>query len=223
MDEMTVPFFLFYNCVAGSYYRIDEAIDPSLPMRNNSNLLQSIYFNQSPNRGKDIGGKLVLMNAYLRLGIESDYILLVHDKQSPYHSNSQQWKEELFKVAKRDYQEKVLDVFSNKKVGIVASGNAIRNELYNDENSKGYINSEVITKLKTAYQINPPDLCFVAGTMFWVRASIFEEFFTKFHPLDVRAQLEEGNVMDLAPTYTHAWERLLCWLVTTKGYQIIGI
>jgi hypothetical protein len=59
--------------------------------------------------------------------------------------------------------------------------------------------------------------------MFWVRASIFEDFFSMYSPLSIRAQLEEGNVLDDEPTITHTWERLLSWLVTSKGYKIKGI
>ena len=134
-------------------------------------------------------------------------------------------KANLFRIAEKEYQQKVLDIFNTQpSVGIVASSNAIRNEWDNEQKKDHYTNSAFIESLKNEYGIHPPGLQFVAGTMFWVRAVLLENFFAKHQPLAIRATLEEGNVMDNSkPTTTHAWERLLCWIVTSGGYQIKGI
>ncbi len=94
----------------------------------------------------------------------------------------------------------------------------------NEQKSNFYIDSPLIRSLKDKYHLQPPDLQFVAGTMFWVRASQFKDFFTQNPPLHIRSELEQGNVTDIdGATIAHSWERLLCWIVTTKGYQIRGI
>ena len=216
---------LFYNCVSGSYPRlsqIDNFCNRSNDCSLNSGL--NLIIKNSSNKGKDIGGKLVLMDAYLRLGIKSDYILLLHDKHSPYHNQSEQWQKQLFRIAQKEYYEEIIDLFDkDSQVGIVAAQNAIRNEADNDQNRDAYTSTEFIQSLKKEYNIYPPGLQYVAGTMFWIRASIFEDFFSIYSPLKIRSQMEEGNVLDDEPTVTHAWERLLSWLVTSKGYKIKGI
>jgi lipopolysaccharide biosynthesis protein len=224
--ELTLPFHLFYNGVADSYYRLTQKaarLNTDEPAAG-SKLIQ-LYTRESTNKGKDVGGKLLLMDAWLKLGIQSDYILLLHDKHSPYHSHSRHWKKDLFRIAENEHQQTIIDLFSNDpQTGIVASKNAIRNELDNEQKSNAYIDSSLIRSLKDKYNIQPPDLQFVAGTMFWVRASLFKEFFTQYPPLLIRSELEQGNVTDIdGPAIAHSWERLLCWIVTSKGSQIRGI
>jgi hypothetical protein len=59
--------------------------------------------------------------------------------------------------------------------------------------------------------------------MFWVRALPLINFFKEHAPLDIRRTLEPGNVMDETHgTYTHAWERMLSWLITEQGYHLKG-
>jgi lipopolysaccharide biosynthesis protein len=225
-DEFQEPFNLFYNCVANSCYRLREPVLSAASFKQ-CNFRDPLQLNirHSPNKGKDIGGKLVLMDAYLRLNISTDYILLLHDKQSPYHPNSEQWKKDLIRIATREYRQLVFRVFSeHPETGIIASVKTIRNELNNDQKSNAYIDSPAINALKKKYGITPPDLQYVAGTMFWVRASLLEDFFKLYSPLFIRGELERGNVTDDAGlTVTHAWERMLCWLVSSRGYKIRGI
>jgi len=225
-QELTLPYYLFYNCVADSWYRIIQKTPGSQEQEpvTGSNL-QHLYKKESTNKGKDIGGKLVLMDAYLKMEVQSDYILLLHDKHSPYHTHSNQWKKDLFRIAEKTFQQKIIDHFnSDPQTGIVASQNAIRNELDNEQKRNAYIDSALIQSLKTKYNIQPTGLQYVAGTMFWVKASLFEDFFKQYPPLQIRSELDAGNITDIdGPTITHAWERLLCWIVTNKGYQIRGI
>lgn len=219
--ELTLPFYLFYNGVANSYYRLTQTNEPVKATGAN---LQHVYKRESSNKGKDIGGKLILMNAWLQTGIHSDYILLLHDKHSPYHSHSGTWKKDLLRIAEKEYQQAIINLFNDAQTGIVASKNAIRNEEDNEQKRNAYIDSPLIQSLKNKYQLHPPHLQYVAGTMFWIRASLFKEFFMQYPPLQIRSELEAGNITDIeGPTITHAWERLLCWIATSKGYQIKGV
>lgn len=223
-SRLAFPYNLLYNGAAGSYHRKKASAAPGLFDTKDGAGGRRI-FREAPNKGKDIGGKLVLMDAYLKLGIKSDYILLLHDKHSPYHSNQEQWQKELFRIVDKDYQGRVIETFrTDSGVGIVAAQNAIRNESDNDQGRDAYTESGFITALMDKYGIRPPGYQYVAGTMFWVRASLYESFFTAHHPLEIRKTLEEGNVLDHdQPTHTHAWERLLSWLVTSQGYKIKGV
>lgn len=219
--EVTYPCNLFYNGVAGSYHRLVQ--NSSCSQNGPQEGPIRLTYRESTNRGKDIGGKLVLMDAYMRMGVKSDFILLLHDKHSPYHSNSDQWRKDLFRVAEGQHREKVVEAFKKPRVGIVASAGTIRNETDNDHGRDHYTDSPFIQSLLNAFGIRPPHLQYVAGTMFWVRASVFEDFFRQYPPLLIRSRLEGGNIMDDVPTHTHAWERMLCWLVTSRGYQIMGV
>lgn len=179
----------------------------------------------SPNKGKDIGGKLILIDSYLKQACKSEFILLLHDKRSPYHTKGKEWSETLLSIATETFVSSAISEFrTNPQVGIVANKFSILNELDNSEGSRFYIDSIVIKELKKEYAIHPSDLRYVAGCMFWVRSSIFEDFFKEYHPLKIRKTLEQGNVTDEdGPKNTHAWERLFSWLVTSRGYKIKGI
>jgi lipopolysaccharide biosynthesis protein len=221
--ELAWPFHLFYNGVSGSYYRLleDQSVFAAQPEVTKT--ATGIQYRESTNQGKDIGGKLVLLDAYLRLKGKSDYMLFLHDKVSPYHAQGTQWKKNLFRIVERQHAAAVMAAFENPAVGMVAAQSGICNEHDNEQQRNAYIDSPFIENLKKKYGIQPPGLQFVAGTVFWVRSVLFEEFFKRHPPLDVRASLETGNVTDESPTLTHAWERLLSWMVTGKGYLIKGI
>ena len=60
--------------------------------------------------------------------------------------------------------------------------------------------------------------------MFWTKAKPIMDFFKNYNPLEIRMDLEDGNVLDnFNGTTTHAWERLLSWIVTNQGLTIKGI
>jgi hypothetical protein len=60
--------------------------------------------------------------------------------------------------------------------------------------------------------------------MFWARAAPLLQFFKKHPPLDIRKNLELGNVMDdKNGTLTHSWERMLSWVVSEQGFKLKGI
>jgi lipopolysaccharide biosynthesis protein len=178
----------------------------------------------SSNRGKDIGGKLMLLSLYLKLKIKSDYLVFLHDKKSLQALNSEGWKNNLMKIVRGKDVKRVLRVFEeNPSVGIIATKEYIQHEELADS-ALGNGNLDKIKRLTSFYQLEVQDSRFVAGTMFWSRASIYEIFFNNYSPIDIRNGLEEGNVLDnFQSTYTHSWERILPWLATTKGYSIVGI
>ena len=100
---------------------------------------------------------------------------------------------------------------------------SIQNEYDYSQQSFSGTNQLQLTQLRSEYGINNTDYRHVAGTMFWVRSLPLIRFFTKHSPLNIRKTLESGNVMDEnTGTITHAWERMLSWIITEQGYTIKG-
>jgi lipopolysaccharide biosynthesis protein len=223
---MDIPFILFYNIVEDSLYNQGIPFpDHRNPLAPSGSLLKKFVLRRSPNQGKDIGGKLVLIDACLREGIDPQYCIFLHDKKSPYKIQNQQWKDKLFRIVEPAFAHNALDTFiKDGKVGIIAGADTIRNEYDPDKRSFVSKNQDLLTQLQPEYNIVTKDHRYVAGTMFWARWHPLFEFFKEHPPLDIRKTLERGNIMDDSfGTFTHSWERLLTWLIFTKGYKIKGI
>jgi lipopolysaccharide biosynthesis protein len=178
----------------------------------------------SQNLGKDIGGKLLLIQQWLLFGAKEKYLIFLHDKKSPHSPLADFWKTELFKIIEEQNIDAVLDHFnSNACTGIVCSKAFIRNEHISGSEFNTTNNLQLKT-LISKYNLATNDYSFVAGTMFWCRSSFYRDFFRKYSPLSIRATLEDGNIDDFQNgTKTHSWERLLSWISTSKKQKIYGI
>ena len=180
---------------------------------------------QTPNKGKDIGAKLALIDLQIRLNDNSDFSIFLHDKRSPHTSTGKVWREKLLKIVQPDHTHQIINIFETKKsVGLISAKEFITSEY--DEGKKTFrctSNSQLKTLIeKFGFQSRKFE--FVGGTMFWVRTKIYNDFFSAVSPLQMRATLEEGNIMDFAQgSQTHAWERILSWIVLNKGFTIKGI
>lgn len=192
---------------------------PDLPKHEN------IIIVRSPNKGKDVGGKLLLLDLYLRLGIKSEYMIFLHDKKSPHSSIGNFWKSELYKIVDEKMIASIRSLFRNKKrLGIIASKKFIRNEWHVKAKTFDTTNNTILLSLLKTYQFSLTDYSFVAGTMFWVRSSIYVTFFSQHAPLTIRTRLEGGDVLDTEEgSFTHSWERMLSWIATERGYKLYGI
>lgn len=174
-----------------------------------------------PNAGKDIGGKLALIQLLLTLHPDIPYAVLLHDKRS-YQKHSGRWeKEGLFRIVEPELFGKIESAFErDREMGIACSKGFIRNE-YLGGGRFNTPNSGLLNDMMKRYLVPDKDLRFVAGTMFWIRTSLLKAFFSGESPLDVRATLEPGNVLDHEKgTVTHCWERMLSWIATRAGYKI---
>ncbi|MDB5277545.1 MAG: hypothetical protein JWR61_2500 [Ferruginibacter sp.] len=176
------------------------------------------------NKGKDIGAKLALLQLFLQLQIEADYLLFLHDKKSLQALKSATWKKDLLKIISPDGIGQTMKIFQeNQSCGIIATEEYIIKELFEQGLFSG-TNGSILTALMTKYEIRPPSYSFVAGTMFWARAKPVNDFFRRHCPLEIRKELEDGNVLDnFYGTVTHTWERLLSWVITSQHYSIKGI
>ncbi|MEO6356940.1 MAG: rhamnan synthesis F family protein [Ferruginibacter sp.] len=183
------------------------------------------YIIETTNIGKDVGGKLALIDLSINLNITVDYFVLLHDKRSPHTSLGESWRKKLFRVVEPENIQNISKLFEKKKrIGIIAASEFITNE-YNQKDDNFDCNSNRILKqLISEYGFNHIKYDFVGGTMFWVRSEIISSFFKKYNALKIRATLEKGNVLDNEyGTNTHAWERMLSWIAGSQGYYIQGI
>lgn len=245
--KIKTPFTLFYNIVEDSIYNLEDGrqgtdeeaahVDPTgngeryirladrMRQAASGSSLHSIILRRSPNQGKDIGGKLVLLDALLRTGAESDYCIFLHDKKSPYKIQNQEWKDKLFRIIEPSFMEKALAFFSShKETGIITGIDSIDNEYDPSLQSFSSNNGPQLIQLQSKHNIDTTDYRYAAGTMFWARTSPLLAFFRAHPPLEIRKTLEKGNIMDeTSGTNTHAWERLLSWLIFAQGYTIKGL
>lgn len=186
--------------------------------------LPEAFIKVSYNKGKDIGGKLLLLQQWLLLGAKEEYLIFLHDKKSPHSPLAHFWKTELFKIIDCHNIKVALTHFTNNaKTGIICSKAFIRNEHITgtDFNTT---NNLLLKELISKYNIITDDYSFVAGTMFWCRSAAYKIFFTLNSPLSIRATLENGNIDDFQKgTITHSWERLLSWIAMANKQKIYGI
>lgn len=191
--------------------------------QNNSG--HQVFIIETPNIGKDIGGKLALVDLCLQLNIKANYYILLHDKKSPHTLLGDIWREKLFRIIEPQNIEKIKRMFDeDSKLGIVAAKEFVMNEYNNSTGNFNCTSNQIIKKLILQYKLNLSNFDFVGGTMFWIKAEIFNAFFLKHNALEIRATLEKGNVLDHEHgSNTHAWERMLSWIAIDQGYKIKGI
>ncbi|AMM51849.1 hypothetical protein TH61_12600 [Rufibacter sp. DG15C] len=216
LQEMKVDFY--FNICSETTYK------DSLYKNIKSNFPDSVI-TVSSNVGKDIGGKLVLIDLYLKIGNKSDYLIFIHDKVSPHAANGRLWREKLLSILEPSKISQILREFSiNDNVGLIANKDLLLNEF--DQRSGKILgsNASILLELLNDYRFKIKDYTFVGGTMFWVRSKIYEDFFSKHNPLTIRSSLEKGNVLDNDNgTYAHSWERILSWIMNNSSFKIKGI
>ena len=176
------------------------------------------------NLGKDIGGKFALIDLYLTLGLESEFIVFLHDKQSPQTLVGEAWKNNLHKIIDKKYYRRIVDLFTlHPHIGIVGAKEHIINE-FDPVTGLFRYNHEIVTQFLKKYDIQTTRYEYLSGTMYWLRSSIIELFFSKHDPIALREELESGNVLDnYGSTVAHTWERMFCWISANQGFEIYGI
>lgn len=220
--KIQFPTILYYNIVTDNIYNYEvEKIQILADNRITQNI-QKIIFRYSPNKGKDIGGKLILLDSYLHINIETEFGLFFHDKKSPYKVGNESWSQNLFKIAEPNYIQQAMKVFeTSPSAGIVTAYGTVKNEWSDATKSFISTNKLLLKSLQTEFNIFPENYQYVAGTIFWSRMKPLTTFFTNYAPLKIREMLEAGNVSDeITGTNTHSWERLLSWIVNMQDFKI---
>jgi lipopolysaccharide biosynthesis protein len=203
-------------------YKNASAFDTAAAIRND---FPDALLLTTPNKGKDIGGKLALIDLYLKTKQEADYIIFLHDKISPHAITGEKWRAKLFSIIDPANIKAILKEFrSNTNIGIVGAKDFVQSEFDDVSNQLETTNRIKIDELIKNFNLTIADYTFVAGTMFWIRSGIVTKFFSKFSPLRCREVLEEGDFTDqYEGTYTHSWERIFCWLATSQNFKVKGI
>lgn len=180
---------------------------------------------QTPDKGRDIGGKLSAFEAFTKTGLPSDFTLVIHDKFSPHVATGTQWRDELLRIIVETELVGILDIFKrNPSVGAIGSKNFIKNEYNPDKEAFDCTSSVILKQLIQKYNLSLDNFNYIAGTIFWIRSKILNDFFKHFSTSSVRRELESGNSLDfISGTVTHSWERLFTMIVTSQNFKIKGI
>jgi hypothetical protein len=178
-----------------------------------------------PNKGKDIGGKLASLSYYYNFCEPAKYFAFLHDKISPQTLNAGYWFDQLYDIFSPEKFQGIISLLaSTKNVGIAGSKAFLKNEYSRSKKRFDTTNDGILHELLVTYQLNPATYDYIGGTIFVARSDAMDGFFKKNRPLEIRQKLEAGNVLDLEHgTYTHSWERLLCFIPQANGYKLAGI
>ncbi|MFI5151407.1 MAG: rhamnan synthesis F family protein [Bacteroidia bacterium] len=207
----------FFNVVAGQNNEVlMETIRKDFPQA---------YILTSPNIGKDVGGKLAMLELYRTLEINSSLMLFIHDKISPQMLNGKKWSEELLKIIDPEKVQEIRDFFDKEPLtGLIGAKEHISDEYRPETGMFDSLNNDLLRRYIRNFNLKNKTFSFIAGNMFWVRGSVFENFFSLHTPLRLRSVLEAGNVDDTRQgTHTHALERIFSWIALDGGYTIKGV
>jgi lipopolysaccharide biosynthesis protein len=179
----------------------------------------------TPNKGKDIGGKLALIDFFIKTNQQAEFIIFLHDKISPHSITGERWRNKLFSIIDPEKIKIILKEFkNNSKLGIIGAKDFIKNEFDEKKKQMDTTNSKKIEELLKKFHLTVNSYIFIAGTMFWIRSEIIKKFFSVYPALECRAMLEDGDSSDQHEgRYTHTWERIFCWLANDQGYSLKGI
>jgi lipopolysaccharide biosynthesis protein len=179
----------------------------------------------TPNKGRDIGGKLALTDFFIKAELRPEYIVFLHDKQSHHWFKGESWRQKLFEIIEPGKIKAILEEYRNDpKTGIVGASDFIKDEYDRKTHVFKTTNNSKMKELISMYDLKLTDYRFVAGSMFWIRSSIVRKFFSAHPAIRCREILEEGNFTDqYEGTYTHSWERIFCFLANDQGYIIKGV
>jgi len=208
--------FLF-NIATNNTNRTKELIAKTI-----SNYILQIY----PDKGRDIGAKLFLLNALMQLNVEPEYVLIIHDKKSPHLPDSHKWKDELLRIIDKKNLPNIPKIFEDPGVGIVCSIKYIEVEYNEQTNTFRSSNSRFLKEIIKENKLKIRDYSFVAGNIFFIRFKALSDFFKNKNRdlIDIISTLENNNALDFHKgTRIHSWERVMSWIATSQDYQIYGI
>ena len=205
----------------------DDPITPDHKTVNKKNKILRHYPNANirivPNKGKDIGGKLLCLRDYLS-STEStnDWMIFCHDKKSPHIKGSGgiKWRRELLSSIFSPFNiQKALTVNASDK--ILMWGGRVREGLVDSRAIAVHPgNFNYMKKIIRffGFKTLPQTSAFIGGTMFWVDENFYRKCFKNININSILELLELGDVTE--PSYTHAIERMFGMLVTLNKGKI---
>lgn len=174
------------------------------------------------NRGRDVLPFIRIMDSILKDNV--DIILKIHTKKSKHRSDGDEWRNRIFDnlLCENQMINSIKNFYEDKGVGIISAEDQIVPMSY-------YWGSNEATVLKLSSQLNVSgslliDMCFVAGTMFFIRPEVASRLL-ELGLTDDSFEEENGQIDG---TLAHAIERLfgvICYasgmrIVTNKGNNI---
>lgn len=207
--------------------RVDRCFDLYLSYQVENPILQQIK-RQYPSAvlvnstyGMDIGGQLLNLNNLFRSGKKYDLILFLHTK------SRSQWRSLLIGSTCLFEQtiRNCIEIFAKEPdIGIIGSKYRRYNLQHYNFNHE-YL-AEYTTRWSLTYQEKDSNIYFIAGTIFWMRWSILDQFVKekKVDFADEYAKIEKirGRILNINPTRLHSWERIFGIITSHYGYRVHG-
>jgi len=171
------------------------------------------------NVGRDINGQLNNLKALYDQNKYYDYYLFVHTKKSQHLDKNfgKNWLDNLLYHTIGDELRitNILKRFKNEpKLGMIGAPNCKVNLMT--------VNGHNVNELAKIFKINKhTKFWYIAGTMFWVRASIIDQYFDVDGGLIEWLQeqfTEENGAID--GQIHHAFERIFGLMVYANGYYL---
>jgi len=166
-------------------------------------------------KGLDTGPFLLQMKHIYESKKRYDYILKIHTKKRD------DWRHELLEKIAGNVRcvHTVCDTFDrHKNVGMICGH---KKWIYKPDTCNKPLIDELCNTLKVNINNNT---FFVAGTIFWVRWSILQQFIetSKINFMEQYEKCEIEYVINVNPTYMHCWERIYGFLVNSFGFKIVS-
>lgn len=176
-----------------------------------------------PNKGKDIGGKLLLLDAYIQGKEKHEFGLFLHDKKSQHLNEGDIWRKKLLSICEPDKLNAILH-HPDETIGCWAHPEFIASEWKENEQKFDTTNHSLLIELKNKFQFSNEHFSFIGGAIFVARLNPILDFFSSHPPLTFFPLLEKGNVMDhFNGTYTHTFERLFGWIIHEHKLKTVSI
>lgn len=178
-----------------------------------------------PAIGRDIGGKLYLIELMRELGIATELILLIHDKKSPHIRDGAIWRQKLYRIIEPKMVEKVEGLFkSDPSIGLIGSKELVQNEFDSESGRFDCTSAKQIEQLIYLLQMRVNNYNYIAGSTFWVRNNLIDDFFSRRDIPTIINGLERMNCLDhTIGTSVHAWERIFSWIANNGGQRVYGV
>lgn len=181
-----------------------------------SALAKNIIVNVHPNRGRDVGPFVTIMNSSLL--DKYKYACKIHAKGSKYSSLGSEWRNDILTelMGSSERVDSILTAMkSDSRIGLVGpSGHHLSSYRYWGDNKCA------VTAFCRKINIPPEDvvLDFFAGTMFWFRPCAI----SKLKQLRLSLNNIEPESGQRDGTAAHALERLFNLVVNSSGYYCTG-
>lgn len=167
------------------------------------------------NSGRDIGGYLHLLH-HIR-DKNYDYILFLHTK------TDDQWFYTMVNpiCSSPDTINKCMEIFNHPQVGIIGSKVCIGRSDSCQKEKDNLLN--LMRQINFPFEHKFDDIRYIAGTIFWMRFSVIQEFLNHYH-VDLQRELSRFNDFDQSRiSLPFIWERFFGFIAICLNYRIEGV